>query len=104
MLNVNKIYEISQRLKLIIILVAIAIVLVSTLFTNKLAKSLAIEERKKVEIWAEAVRQSNLADQNTNLDLIFKIIEGNTTIPIIYTDSKNQVIFARNFNEPKSNK
>ena len=104
MLNVNKIYEISQRLKLIFILVAIAIVLVSTLFTNKLAKSLAIEERKKVEIWAEAVRQSNLADQNTNLDLIFKIIEGNTTIPIIYTDSKNQVIFARNFNEPKSNK
>ncbi|MDR3651625.1 MAG: HAMP domain-containing sensor histidine kinase [Paludibacter sp.] len=99
----NKLYEISQRLKLIFILVAIAIVLISTLFTNRLAKSLAIEERKKVEIWAEAVRQSNLADENTNLDLIIKIIEGNTTIPIIYTDAKNQVIFARNFNEPKTN-
>ena len=101
MLNINNLYEISQRLKLIFILIAIAIVLVSTLFTNNLAKSLTIEERKKVEIWAEAIRQSNLADENTNLDLVIKIIESNTTIPIIYTDAKNQVIFSRNLDEPK---
>lgn len=101
MLNINKLYEISQRLKLIFILIAIAIVLVSTLFTNSLAKALTTEERKKVEIWAEAIRQSNLADENTNLDLVIKIIESNTTIPIIYTDANNQVIFSRNLNEPK---
>jgi len=103
MLNINKINEISQRLKLIFIVLAIGIVAVSTLFTNRLAHSLALEERKKVEIWAEAVRQSNLADENTNLDLIIKIIEGNTTIPIIYTDANNQVISTRNIIEPKEN-
>ena len=102
MLNINKLYEISQRLKLIFIVLAIGIVSVSTLFTNRLANSLALEERKKVEIWAEAIRQSNQADENTNLDLIIKIIEGNTTIPIIYTDANNQVIFTRNLNEPKT--
>lgn len=102
MLNINKLYEISQRLKLIFIVLAIGIVSVSTLFTNRLANSLALEERKKVEIWAEAIRQSNLANENTDLDLIIKIIEGNTTIPIIYTDVNNQVIFTRNLDEPKT--
>jgi two-component system, sporulation sensor kinase D len=102
MLNINKLYEISQQLKLIFIVLAIGIVSVSTLFTNRLANSLALEERKKVEIWAEAIRQSNLADEHTNLDLIIKIIEGNTTIPIIYTDANDQVIFTRNLNEPKT--
>ena len=47
MLHINKLYEITQRLKLVFILIAIAIVLVSTLFTNRLAKSLAAEEQKK---------------------------------------------------------
>jgi len=101
MLNINKVYEIFQPLKFIFIVLAIGIVSVSTLFTNRLANSLALEERKKVEIWAEAIRQSNLADEHTNLDLIIKIIEGNTTIPIIYTDANNQVLFTRNINEPK---
>jgi hypothetical protein len=103
MLNISRLYEVPQRLKLIFIVLAIGIVSVSTLFTNRLANSLALEERKKVEIWAEAIRQSNLADENTNLDLIIKIIEGNTTIPIIYTDANNQVIFTRNLDEPKAN-
>jgi Signal transduction histidine kinase len=103
MLNISRLYEVPQRLKLIFIVLAIGIVSVSTLFTNRLANSLALEERKKVEIWAEAIRQSNLADENTNLDLIIKIIEGNTTIPIIYTDASNQVIFTRNLDEPKTN-
>ena len=56
MLNINKLYEVSQRLKLIFIVIAIAIVVVSTLFTNRLAKSLAAEEQKKVEIWAWRIK------------------------------------------------
>ena len=103
MLNINKLYQISQRLKLIFILVAIAIVLVSTLFTNRLAKSLAAEEQKKVEIWAEAIHQSTLEGGSSNIELIMKIIESNTTIPIIMTDGNNNVISSLNLTEPKSN-
>lgn len=102
MLNINKLYEISKRLKLIFILVAIAIVLVSTLFTNRLANSLAIEERKKVEIWAEAIHQSILENENTNVEIVMKIIEGNTTIPIIMTDANNKMISSLNIKEPKT--
>jgi two-component sensor histidine kinase len=103
MLNINKLYEISQRLKLIFIVVAIAIILVSTLFTNRLAKSLAYEEQKKVEIWAEATRQFIIADENTNISFISEIIEGNTSIPVIMTDANDQMIFSRNVSEPKNN-
>lgn len=103
MLHINKLYELSQRLKLIFILIAIAIVLVSTLFTNRLAKSLATEEQKKIEIWAEATRQLIVADQNTNINFISSIIEGNTSIPVIMTDANDQMLFSRNVKEPKKN-
>jgi len=103
MLNINKLYEISQRLKLIFILVAIAIVVVSTLFTNRLAKSLATEEQKKVEIWAEATHQSIIADENTDITFISSIIQGNTTIPVILTDTSNNVLSSLNIIEPKTN-
>jgi two-component system, sporulation sensor kinase D len=103
MLNINKLYEISQRLKLIFILVAIAIVVVSTLFTNRLAKSLAAEEQKKVEIWAEATHQSIIADENTDITFISSIIQGNTTIPVILTDTSNNVLSSLNIIEPKTN-
>jgi two-component system, sporulation sensor kinase D len=101
-LNINKLYETTRHLKMVFIVIAIGIVIASTLFTNGLANSLALEEHKKVEIWAEAIRQSLLVDESASTDLILKIIEGNTTIPIIMTDAKNNVISTLNIEEPKS--
>ena len=102
MLHINKLYEITQRLKLVFIVIAIAIVLVSTIFTNQLAKSLAAEERKKVEIWAEATHQLIIADQFTDINFISNIIEGSTSIPMIIADSKDNMLFSRNIVEPKT--
>ena len=76
----NKIQEISQHFKLVFIVVGAAIVVASTYFSNKLGESLALEEKRKIEIWAEATRQLILSDETTNLDFIISIIEGNTTI------------------------
>jgi len=100
--NINKLYEFTRHLKLVFIFFAVGIVLASTIFTNRLANSLAAEEKKKVEIWAEAIRQSVLLQEGTNTDLIVKIIEGNTTIPIIMVDAKNNVISSLNIIEPKT--
>lgn len=102
-MNFNKIFELSRHFKLVFIVIGAAIIIVSTLFTNKLAKSLALEEQKKIEIWAEATRQFILADENTNIDFILSIIEGNTTIPVIIVDEKDQLLHSRNVKEPKSN-
>ena len=101
-MNFNKLFELSRHLKLVFIVFGAAIILASTLFTNKLANSLALEEQKKIEIWAEATRQFILADENTNIDFILSIIEGNTTIPVIIVDEKYQLLHSRNVKEPKS--
>lgn len=103
MLSFNKIQELSRHFKLVFIIIGAAIVLISTLFTNNLAKSLAKEERKKIELWAEATRQFILADESTNIDFILKIIEENTTIPVIIVDKNDNKLHSRNINEPTTN-
>lgn len=100
----TKLFELSRHFKLVFIVVGAAIIIVSTLFTNKLANSLALEEQKKIEIWAEATRQFILADENTNIDFILSIIEGNTTIPVVIVDEKDQLLHSRNIVEPRKNK
>lgn len=94
---------ISQYFKLILIIVGSGIVIASTLITNNLASNLAKEEQKKIEIWAEATRQFVLADDNTNLDFILRILEENTTIPVIVVDESDELLHSRNVKEPQNN-
>lgn len=99
----NKIQEISQHIKLVFIIVGAGIVVASTYFSNKLAQSLAQEETRKIEIWAEATRQLILSDESTNLDFIISIIEGNKTIPVILVDENDNLLSSKNIAEPQNN-
>lgn len=92
-----------QSVKIILILTGSAIVVASTFFSNKLANSLALEEQKKIEIWAEATRQLILADETTDLDFIISIIEGNKTIPVILADANGKILSSKNIREPENN-
>ncbi len=83
-----------------LIVFAAIIVSISIIFTNKLAASLAQEEQRKMEIWAEATR---LLLNDEYSDFIFNIIEKNENIPVIIVDDRDRYISARNFNEPKIN-
>lgn len=94
-----KMQEISQHLKLIFIIIGAGIVIASTYFSNKLGNSLALEEKRKIEIWAEATRQLILADETTNLDFIISIIEGNKTIPVILVDDRDNLLSSKNVKE-----
>ena len=98
----KKIYQTNQLLKFIFIATAVIIVVVSTIFTNRLAEKLSVEETKKVEIWAEATRQLLLADENTDVNFLLNIIEGNTTIPVIMTDEHDNMLSHRNISTPKN--
>jgi len=99
----NKLIDFSRHFRLVFIVIGATIVVVSTLFTNKLARSLALEEQKKIEIWAQATRQFILADQDTNIDFILSIIEGNSTIPVVIVDEKDHLLHSRNIVEPTKN-
>lgn len=83
-----------------LIIFAAVIVGISLIFTNKIASSLAKEEHRKMEIWAEATR---LLLNDEYSDFIFDIIEKNENIPVIIVDDRDRYISARNFNEPKTN-
>lgn len=67
------------------------------LYTNKLVNELSAEERKKVEIWAEATRRIGMPEtSNDELVFLLKIIQGNTTVPVIVTSSDGEILQQRN--------
>lgn len=78
------------------VLLAMAFVIVGLTYTNSLARVLEEEEQKKVEIWAEATRQFIMADEDTDIDFVSTIIEGNTTIPVYMTDAEGKYLLSRN--------
>ena len=94
----------STHLRTAFLLTALLIVTASVLYTNNLASRLADEERKKMEIWAEATRQFILADENTDIDFFSTIMEGNTTIPVYMVDAEGNLLLSRNVTEPKHNR
>jgi len=98
----DKIQSLSQHLKLVFIVVGVIIVVASTYFSNRLARSLAQEEKRKIEIWAEATRQLILSDDNTNLEFITSIIEENKTIPVILVDENDQLLSSLNIRVPRN--
>lgn len=83
-----------------ILLIALALVVVSVLFTNNLARQLAVEEQKNVAIWAEATRQLILADEDTDINFVSSIIEKNTNIPVYMTDAEGNILLSRNVEKP----
>ena len=93
----------SQYLNLFFIIASVIIVCASMFFSYRLAKSLAQEEKKKIEIWAEAIRQIILADVDSDIYFLGKIIEENTTIPVVIVNENDSLISSKNFKEPKSN-
>jgi two-component system, sporulation sensor kinase D len=91
------IYSQKQRWKILLLVAALFIGAASLWYTNRLVKNLAEEERKKIELWAEASRLlGNVTDLNGDLDLPFKVISDNTTIPVIIADSNFKTINYRN--------
>ena len=94
----------SRHFRLIFIGLSLVIIVVSMVFTNRLAKSLAQEEQRKIELWAEATQRFVLADENTDIDFILSVIEGNTTIPVVVVDDKGNLLQSRNVSEPLRDK
>lgn len=92
-----------NHISVLVLALILIIVVVSVLYTNYIARQLAEEEHKKIELWAEATRQFILADEDDNIDFLLKIMEGNTTIPVYMVDADYNLLLSRNVQEPKRN-
>ena len=98
------IYKHKTLWKLALLIFAVTIGLFSLLYTQNLVKKLKNEERKKVELWAEATRQViSSPDSGQNLVFLYSIIEDNTTVPVILTDGADSIISAKNFDPSRIN-
>lgn len=96
----------KRRWKILLLLLAVVIGAGAFFYTNWLVKNMANEERKSVELWAEATQKLASVDINSNQDITFlnDIIIRNTTIPIITTDSTGQIGDSRNIKFTEKNK
>lgn len=85
-----------KNMKYVLIVVAIIIAIGSLLTSNFLISDLKAEEQTRMEVWAEAMRSLNSSDENTDLNLVLKVINGNNTIPVIVEDKDGNITAFRN--------
>lgn len=86
------IYESRRFIKVILMLLALIISIITLYLSQRLVVKIAGEEKKKMEMWAEA--ESILTDPNSDGDLGFqlRVVQSNTTIPAILVDDKGAIL------------
>ncbi len=87
-----------RHVKIALIAAAVLIVGASLFVSYSLTRDLQAEERRNVEVWAEAMRAMVEADVNTDLSLVLKVMESNHTIPVIVLNEHDEVLECRNVN------
>ncbi len=94
-------YTQKLRWKFLLFIAAVIIGVSSLGYTNILVRKFAAEEKKRIELWAEAQEQVIKSDEN--LDFFFRVLSNNETIPVIVVDSADNIMFSRNLNPAKTN-
>lgn len=96
--NINA-YELRRFIKVILLLLAVLISILTLFLSQRLVQKIAVEETKKMEIWADAERV--LSDPNSEGDLGFhlKIVQSNETIPAILVSESDRIIQYINLSE-----
>lgn len=127
------IYTKKQQWKWILFVVAILIVFTSLWYTKKLVKRIADDERVKIQLWADAVQRKAKLVKFTNdlfqklqdeerkkaelyasatkqlngdlvdISFVLKVLQDNTTVPVILTDDEFNVTASRNLDSAIAN-
>ncbi|MDQ3046524.1 MAG: HAMP domain-containing histidine kinase [Bacteroidota bacterium] len=127
------IYSKKQQWKLWLFVAAIFIVSVSLWYTNTLVNKIAEEERKKVQLWADAIKNKaklvkytnelfdkikvderkkvelwaeatrQLSQDLVDYGFVLKVVSDNTTVPVILADEHGTPITSRNLDPDKEN-
>ncbi|HIE15506.1 MAG TPA: HAMP domain-containing histidine kinase [Bacteroidales bacterium] len=98
------IYSQKTRWKISLLILGLIIAGATLYYTNRLAKRLSNEEKKKVKLWAEAMKiLTTTSNPDTDINFVFKVIENNETIPVIVTNENEEVVFTRNIDSTRIN-
>ncbi len=99
------IYSKRQKYKFGIFITAIIIGIGFILYAGKLSKEIAVQEREKIEIWAESLKETSEMPLDAEISqTLYKILLENKTIPVILSDENLNIITHRNLNEKKAEK
>ena len=100
------IYELRRYGKIAFLIASASVVALFLYFSNGLISDLSAQERERMEIWADATKQIISATSGTgnaggtDIDCLLSIIQRNTTIPVLLTDSEGNILQHRNFKLP----
>ena len=90
------VYNKEQKWKKWLLLFAILIAAFSIIFTNNLVKELKKEERKKIELWAQATKNLVNISSEGDFSLAINVITENKKIPLILVDECDSILEYRN--------
>ena len=85
-----------RQVKIVLVILAVVLSVASLVVSDFLVRDLKVEEHRKMEIWAEAMRSLNKADETTDLTLVWTVLNSNNTIPVVVLDSEGRVQDYRN--------
>ncbi|MBR6177388.1 MAG: HAMP domain-containing histidine kinase [Bacteroidales bacterium] len=81
-----------EIIKTSIFVLAILVSIASWLYTNSLVNKLKEREQQNISLWAEAINEIENVDFDGSVSLIvYRIIQENTTIPVIMMTSDNRM-------------
>ena len=93
------IYTNKKRWKLYLLISAITIGAFTLWYTQGLVEQLKVQERQRMALWADAMREMTLTNIESNTpSFISDVIINNTTIPVILVDENDTIIYHRNIN------
>ena len=91
-----------SAVRIVVIIVSIFFAVVSLVISDRLVSQMAEEERHKMELWAAATQSVTSNDYEESLLFASRIIESNTTIPMIQVNARGEIINYNNIDLPRT--
>ena len=115
MANLRNIYDSRRIWKVVFLAISLLLVALFLYISNNLVKDLAVQERERMEIWADATRElatlgsesevdaegNPIGSIGTDVDFLLSIIEANHNIPVLLVDDEGNILDHRNFRLPE---
>jgi len=98
---VFNLYDRRQWLKIVLLNAGVLIILGTLYLTNRLVHNISEQERIKVQLWANAYRYLNNADDMSDISYQLEVIKNNKNIPIILTDDEDNILDYRNLDSSR---
>ena len=115
MANLRNIYDSRRIWKVVFLAISLILVALFLYISNNLVKDLAVQERERMEIWANATQElatrgaggevdedgNSVSSSAADVDFLLSIIEANHNIPVLLVDDLDNILLHRNFRLPE---